>query len=133
MREEQRERCHKALERTREAREKQSLMYAKLKPLSPTKTSPGKETAGERGKREGRKSQRSMAEAEDTRVNIDSFEAQLRTMPAVGVSVSPPAGPATVSEPSVYIYTSGCLFELPSPTAGWARRGLHLPDQETNT
>ena len=67
-------------------------MYAKLKPLSPSKTPQGKEPVSER---ESRKSRRSVAEAEETQINIENFEARLRTIP--GVSSTPPQAVATVS------------------------------------
>ena len=68
-------------------------MYAKLKPLSPSKTPQGKEPVRER---ESRKSRRSVAEAEETQINIENFEARLRTIPP-GVSSTPPQAVATVS------------------------------------
>lgn len=62
-------------------------MYAKLKPLSPTKP-PQNKTSGEPGgknTRDGRQQEKTraktMAVAEETRNNIDNFEAQLKTMP----------------------------------------------------
>ena len=67
-------------------------MYAKLKPLSPSKTPQGKEPVRER---ESRKSRRSVAEAEETQINIENFEARIRTIP--GVSSTPPQAVATVS------------------------------------
>ena len=65
-------------------------MYSKLKPLSPTKTPQSKDPATrERMTVEGRRSRRANAEAEETRVNINSFEARLRTLPASGMATSP--------------------------------------------
>jgi adenylate kinase family enzyme len=90
LRQEKRENCHRALERTREAREKQNLMYSKLKPISPTKTPQPKDPAtSEMRTVEGRRSRRADAEAEETRVNINSFEARLRTLPASGMTTLP--------------------------------------------
>lgn len=82
LRSEQRENCHKALEKTREAREKQNLMYSKLKPLSPRTKTPGR-VSGSPGKQstsEGRA--RGTALAEETRADIDWFEARLKTLPS---------------------------------------------------
>ena len=90
LRQEKRENCHRALERTREAREKQNLMYSKLKPISPTKTPQPKDPAtSETRTVEGRRSRRADSEAEETRVNINSFEARLRTLPASGMTTLP--------------------------------------------
>ena len=94
MRLERRENCHKALERTKEAREKQSLMYAKLKPLSPTKSPPRSKSSGEPGGSGERARGRSMAVAEETRASIDGFEARLRTMP---VAADPNSNTGNVS------------------------------------
>lgn len=87
VRHEQRENCHKALERTREAREKQNLMYSKLKPLSPLTKAPGR-VSGSPGKQstsEGRADKgRGTAVAEETRADINWFEARLKTLPTSG-------------------------------------------------
>ena len=90
LRQDQRDNCQRALERAREGREKQNLMYSKLKPLSPTKTPQSKDPAtSERMTVEGWRSRRANAEAEETRVNISNFEARLRTLPASGMATSP--------------------------------------------
>ena len=107
LRQEQRENCHKALEKTREAREKQNLMYAKLKPLSPTKTpgrasgGPGtqamdntwKKTEGGGSVKKGRGGTVRPAVAEETRASIDSFEARLSTMPLSEPQTTPSSSP----------------------------------------
>ncbi|CAI8022612.1 Sperm flagellar protein 2 [Geodia barretti] len=49
LRQDQRDNCQRALERAREGREKQNLMYSKLKPLSPTKTPQSKDQLLARG------------------------------------------------------------------------------------
>ena len=73
-------------------------MYAKLKPLSPTKT-PGK-VSGEPviGDQQRR---RTAVVAEETRASIDSFESRLRAMPVSGSTLphSSPA-PTTVNDTS---------------------------------
>lgn len=132
LRQEQRENCHRALERAREAREKQNVMYSKLKPLSPGKKPQTRDPTSERRVLEGRKSRRSDAEAEETRVNIDSFEARLKTMPALGTSGSPldqltDTTTGTVSIPSIgsfcihimQLFRSVVKITFPT-TAGWA-------------
>lgn len=118
LRQEQRENCHKALEKTRDAREKQSLMYAKLKPLSPSKAagkvsgssgklaSSGHRASGGWHARQGRQGRAAVrtAVAEETQASIDSFEARLMTMPTSGAeatqpSFSPQQATVTTSEP----------------------------------
>ena len=78
--------CHKSLENSRVVRERQAQLYAKLKPLSPSKPSP--RTPGERSRTAGSLSSEKsrshrQAEANATRDSIDAFEATLgqRTAP----------------------------------------------------
>ena len=82
-------------------------MYAKLKPLSPTKTpgkvsggpgpqavdNTGKKAEGGEHSRKGGGSTARSAVAEETRANIDRFEAQLRTMPLSGMQAMPSFSP----------------------------------------
>ena len=123
LRREQRDNCHKALERTREAREKQ-LMYTKLKPLSPTKMSgngSGEPAMTTTGKRTGDVRQsRAVGVAEETRASIDSFEARLKSIPVNTVHQSPPhlaTAPATTSsnvsrQVCIIVETIVCLYTV---------------------
>ena len=92
---ERREVCHKSLERSREFRESQSVLYTRLKPLYPSKPSPTRsKTTGSvpghsgpskpsptRSKTTssvpGHSGRSQAAEALATRASIDSFEAGL--------------------------------------------------------
>ncbi len=67
--------CHKSLERSREFRESQSLLYTRLKPLSPSKSSPTRSKTT--GSVPGHSGRSQAAEALATRAGIDSFEAGL--------------------------------------------------------
>ncbi len=92
IQQERREVCQKSLERSREVRESQSHMYARLKPLFPSKASPahscnttdsvaGSKPSPTRSKTTGSVPGRSVrvqaAEALATRDGIDRFEAEL--------------------------------------------------------
>ena len=84
---ERKEACHRALENSRQVREKQLQMYAKLKPL-PTgkqKTPPQGATRTQLLAQE-RSVARHQAIAEETRDNIATFEASMRhgVLPATG-------------------------------------------------
>ena len=74
-------------------------MYAKLKPLSPTKTpgkiSGGAQTMDSTGKKaeEGVKGGGRSVVAEETQASIDNFEARLRTMPLSGLQATPSSSP----------------------------------------
>lgn len=96
MRQEKREICLKSVERAREAREK----YTKLKPISPptTMTPQNKESTDKKRSSEGRRRNKQLtAESEETRVNIDSFEAHMNTMPSSGSPPKPLGTTGTVS------------------------------------
>ena len=96
---ERRELCHKSLEKSREVRERQAQLYAKLKPLSPSKPPPTttrSKTTGsitERGR-----SRRVQAEALATREGIDNFEAALTLRGATTVSETRPLSTGNIQE-----------------------------------
>ena len=113
LRQEQRENCHKALERGREARDKQNLMYSKLNPLSPSKTtsktpgSTGRKGAVDGAEWQARQQRRAAvraALAEETRDNIDSFEARMKTTPTSGAQPPSPQHTATSAPPTTGDY-----------------------------
>lgn len=100
------EHCHKSLEQSRITRERQSILYKKLKPLSPSKgvfrarSSPGIHSATFRHAAPLRKKI-----ADETQRSIDQFELSLKkrsTLPSVGPLMlhHPPGSPSITAKPS---------------------------------
>lgn len=78
---ERKESCHQTLEKVHKAREKQTQLYAKLKPLTPaatSKQSPKEKVTTPQGLTTSRKTARSLSLAYETLKNIDEFEVKNR-------------------------------------------------------
>jgi len=92
---ERKEACHRALEKSQQVRERQTQMYAKLKPLSPGKPGGRNATPGKKATRAElltveREAARSRAVANETRESINTFEASIRARASLPTSLGDP-------------------------------------------
>lgn len=92
---ERKEACHRALEKSQQVRERQTQMYAKLKPLSPGKPGGRNATPGKKATRAElltveREAARSRAMANETRESINTFEASIRARASLPTSLGDP-------------------------------------------
>ena len=92
---ERKEACHRALEKSQQVRERQTQMYAKLKPLSPGKSGRRNATPGKKATRAElltveREAARSRAVANETRESINAFEASIRAHASLPTSLGDP-------------------------------------------
>ena len=96
------ETCHRSMVNSRLIRERRSMMYTKLKPLTDVKramSSPG----GIEHVAPSREAARNSALAEETIQNIHFFEQTLKNRPNLPpIQVTPPVSPSTTSDRPIF-------------------------------